>query len=125
MRHRDGVDEMRFMFAALALMSSSALASAAPFGSSIPAASNHHLIHPVQACGFYAILGCYGTRGEAQRWSNQIDEGYVVNTTSAEYPSFRAGFYCVVNGPTSRGRAQGVAASWRSVVPSAYVKNAC
>lgn len=116
---------MRLMFAALALMSSSALAGAAPFGSSIPTASNRHLIHPVQACGFYAILGCYGTRGEAQRWSNQIDEGYVINTTSAEYPNFRSGYYCVVNGPTSRGRAQSIAAGWRSVIPSAYVKNAC
>jgi hypothetical protein len=116
---------MRPFFAALAVLSSCGCAAAAPFTPSVPVRIDQGLIRPVQACGFYAILGCYGTRGEAQRWSNQIDAGYVINTTSAEYPNFRSGYYCVVNGPTSRGQAQGIAASWRGVVPSAYVKNAC
>jgi hypothetical protein len=116
---------MPLIFAALALLLSCAVTNAAPFSSSIPADANQGLVRPVQACGFYAILGCFGTRGEAQRWSNQIDEGYVINTTSAEYPNFRSGYYCVVNGPTSLGRARNIAAGWRSVVPSAYAKNAC
>jgi hypothetical protein len=116
---------MKSSFATLAFLASCGCAAAAPFTQSVPAQLHQDIIRPVQACGFYAILGCYGTRGEAQRWSNQIDAGYVINTTSAEYPNFRSGYYCVVNGPTSRGRAQGIAASWRGVVPSAYVKNAC
>jgi hypothetical protein len=125
MRCSEGKISMPLIFAALALLLSCAVTTAAPFSSSIPADANQGLVRPVQACGFYAILGCFGTRGEAQRWSNQIEDGYVINTTSAEYPNFRSGYYCVVNGPTSVGRAQSIAAGWRGVVPSAYAKNAC
>jgi hypothetical protein len=78
-----------------------------------------------QECGYFAILGCFRTRREAENWNDRIDSGYVINTSSAEYPSFRSGYYCVVNGPTSRNTAQQIMRSWRKVIPDAYVKNSC
>ena len=113
---------MRSILAAAALMTSgAALASGpAPLLSHAPS-----LVSPVQACGFYAILGCFRTPAEAARWNGQIQGGYVINTTSQAYPNFRPGYFCVVAGPTGNGQAQGIAASWRRYIPDAYVKNAC
>lgn len=78
-----------------------------------------------QNCGYFAILGCFKSYGEAENWNNKIESGHVINTTSAEYPAFRAGFYCVAHGPTSQGAAQSVMRGWRKYVPDAYVKNSC
>jgi hypothetical protein len=82
-------------------------------------------VRVAQDCGWFAILGCFRSRAEAGDWNGRIDDGYVVNTSSLRYPSFRPGYYCVVNGPTSNGRAQRIAAGWRRVIPDAYVKNSC
>lgn len=92
---------------------------------SSPLSGQEPRIVVAQACGWYAILGCFRSPGEANRWTSRIDYGYVISTTSEQFPNFRPGYYCVVNGPTSRGRAQRIAAGWRDVVPDAYVKNAC
>lgn len=78
-----------------------------------------------QNCGWFAILGCFRTRGEANDWNDRIDDGHVINTSAAAYPNFRPGFYCVVNGPTAHGRAESIVRGWRRVVPDAYAKNAC
>jgi len=82
-------------------------------------------IRMAQNCGWFAILGCFPSRGQAENWNDRIESGYVINTTSAAYPAFRPGSYCVVNGPTSYGRAQYIARGWRRIIPDAYVKNSC
>ena len=115
---------MRAIVAGAGLLLSCFAASASP-ANPMPQMSPGSFVQHAQACGFYAILGCFGTRGEAQRWTNQISDGYVVNTSSGRYPNFRAGYFCVVNGPGPYGVAQRIAAGWRRYIPDAYVKNAC
>ena len=78
-----------------------------------------------QQCGYYAILGCFQDSASAFNWNERIEFGRVIRTGSDEYPNFRPGYYCVVHGPTSSGEANHVMRRWRSIVPDAYVKNAC
>jgi hypothetical protein len=110
-------------------MLASATAFAAPQHAAEPATpalrSSKTLMQMAQNCGWFAILGCFPSRGVAESWNDRIEGGYVINTSSAAYPNFRPGSYCVVNGPTSRGRAQSVAAGWRRWIPDAYAKNSC
>jgi len=82
-------------------------------------------VQVAQACGWYAIMLCSRSRGEAQRWSNNNGVGYVVDTSSNRYPNFAPGYYCVVEGPMGQGRAQSTANSYRDISRQAYVKNAC
>ena len=79
-----------------------------------------------QACGWYAIFSCTRSRRSAWRFSDNHDIGYVINTGDSDYPNFRRGYYCVVEGPMSRKRAQRQARrARRDFAPTAYVKNAC
>ena len=78
-----------------------------------------------QNCDWYASMLCSRSAGEAQRWSRNNGVGYVVNTSSNDYPNFAAGYFCVVEGPMSQGRAQATANSYRGISPQAYVKNSC
>ena len=79
-----------------------------------------------QACGWYAIMICTRGAGEAQRWNSANGAGYVINTSSGNYPNFRGGYFCVVEGPQGKGAAEQTAAYWRrNGAPTAYVKNAC
>lgn len=78
-----------------------------------------------QECGWYAIYSCSRSRGEAQRFSRDNDVGYVIDTSDSDYPNFRRGYYCVVEGPMSRGRALSAADRASDFAPSAYAKNAC
>lgn len=78
-----------------------------------------------QECGWYAIYSCSRSRGEAQRFSRDNDVGYVIDTSDSDYPNFRRGYYCVVDGPMSRGRALSAADRASDFAPSAYAKNAC
>jgi hypothetical protein len=77
-----------------------------------------------QACGWYAIVYCGGRR-DAQSFSNQNGFGYVIDTNDSDYPNFRAGYYCVVDGPMGRSAALNLAARSRSFAPTAYAKSAC
>jgi hypothetical protein len=73
---------------------------------------------------WYAVLHCSRGRADANRWSRQ-NGGEVINTSSDEFPNFQRGYYCVVNGPMSRDRAQGEARRWRNsgVSRDAYAKD--
>lgn len=79
----------------------------------------------VQACGWYAIFTCSQDYRSAQRWLSRYGQGYVIDTSSGAYPNFRSGFFCVVNGPTSRAAALSTIDSSLDIAPSGYVKNAC
>lgn len=81
-------------------------------------------VQVAQVCGWFAIYYCSRTAGDAQRWASRY-RGYVIDTTSARYPNFRGGYYCVVDGPTNHGNAVGLAASMRGVSPTAYAKISC
>lgn len=81
-------------------------------------------------CGWYIVLGCGKSFNGANRTMNNLGGPFagggaglkVANTN--EYPNFRNGFYCVVDGPySSQSAAQSVA--WNEAVRDAYVKNGC
>jgi len=78
-------------------------------------------------CGWYAVTYCKPTYEEASSFAKRNGSGYVLNTSSPEYPNFSSGFFCVVAGPMDRDSAISTADYWRStgVSLSAYAKNAC
>lgn len=81
-------------------------------------------------CGWYIVLGCSSNFNSARNTLNNLGgpfagggAGLKVANTS-EYPNFRNGFYCVLDGPyNSQSAAQSVA--WNEAVRDAYVKNGC
>jgi putative peptidoglycan binding protein len=76
-------------------------------------------------CGWYAIALCGTNRQDAQDATN-IYGGFVVDTSDPDYPNFRDGYFCVVEGPYSQGRANVVRDEMRDAGSrDAYVKNAC
>jgi len=89
---------------------------------------------PVQmafaGCGWYIVLGCSSGFSDARNRMNALGgpmagggAGLKVANTS-EYPNFRNGFHCVVDGPyNSQSAAQSNA--WNEAVPDAYVKSGC
>ena len=77
-----------------------------------------------QACGWYAIVYC-GERRDAQNFSNRTGFGYVIDTNDSDYPNFRGGYYCVVDGPMGRSATLDLAERSRSFAPTAYAKSAC
>lgn len=82
------------------------------------------------ACGFYVVLGCgkdkTAIKEKMEFWGGPGaggGAGMQVADTS-EFPNFRDGFYCLIDGPyDSHMRASEVA--WKEAVPDAYVKNGC
>lgn len=83
-----------------------------------------------QGCGWYVVLGCMKDEAAAARsladlGGSVVGGGagtYVVDTSKVA--GFRAGFYCVMDGPyVSQGDAASVA--WVEAVPDAYVKRGC
>jgi hypothetical protein len=72
---------------------------------------NKDEIQVAQVCGWFAILGCFSDPRDAYSWNECIREGYVVDTTRMDYPTFQAGFYCVVSGPMNEHSARAVAIS--------------
>lgn len=83
-----------------------------------------------EGCGWYVVLGCMKDEAAAARaladLGGSIVGGgagtYVVDTSKVA--GFRAGFYCVMDGPyASKDDAASVA--WAEVVPDAYVKRGC
>jgi len=81
-------------------------------------------VRVAQAC-WYAIMACSTSRAEANRWSNNNGVGYVINTSSDEFPNFTPGYYCVVEGPMGQGQAQATARSYRNISPTSYAKSGC
>jgi hypothetical protein len=78
-----------------------------------------------QTCGWYAIYACTRGRGEASGIAARY-RGYVINTSSDEFPNFASGWYCVVEGPMNRGQASDLASyARRDGYSTAYVKNSC
>ena len=77
------------------------------------------------ACGWYAIALCGANRQDAEQATNQYG-GFVIDTSDPAYPNFRAGFYCVVEGPYAQSQAEDVRDEMRDAGSSdAYAKNAC
>jgi hypothetical protein len=89
-----------------------------------PAAAEAGKTRVAQAC-WYAIMACSTSRAEANRWANNHGVGYVINTSSDEFPNFTPGYFCVVEGPMGQGQAQATARSYRNISPTAYAKSGC
>lgn len=54
---------------------------------------------------WYTIASCSRKYGPAKRAARNFRGGYVVDTSDADYPNFRNGYYCAVSGPHKRVRA--------------------
>jgi tetratricopeptide (TPR) repeat protein len=76
-------------------------------------------------CGWYAIFFCSRSQSEAANWPRERNVGFVISTDSSDYPNFRAGWYCAVEGPMPRSEALREADRFRQFAPTAYAKNAC
>lgn len=81
-------------------------------------------------CGWYIVLGCSKSRSAANRSFMRLGGPGIGGGAgsqvldSSRVGGFRAGFYCVTDGPyISRDDAQSVA--WVEAVPDAYVKRGC
>ena len=81
-------------------------------------------------CGWYVVLGCDRSAAAMEKkraviaaladdgttWTKVVDTG--------DYPNFRDGWYCLVDGPfATRGEAE--ALDWGETVGETYVKNGC
>ena len=84
----------------------------------------------VKGCGWYVVLGCYRAGATARKQLQDLGGPLagggaglsVVDTDN--YPNFRNGYRCVMDGPYgSSGTARSIA--WIEAVPNAYVKSAC
>ncbi len=116
---------MRTTFLMLSMLAGAAsIATASPLQNQTPALSQEAL-SSFAACGWYAISACSPSHAEAQNFASQHGTGYVINTSSPEFPNFRPGYFCVVNGPMSYGAANSTVARLRRVSPTAYAKNGC
>jgi len=80
-----------------------------------------------QTCGWFAISVCVTNFDQAQRAVTRWGEGYVIDTSSPEYPRFTPGYFCAVSGPKSKSAARATARNMRraGISKSAYVKNSC
>jgi hypothetical protein len=116
---------LKSMLVGLTVLGVPALATGAIIEPQPPAVqAGRAQVQVAQAC-WYAIMLCSRSRSDATRWSNQNGIGYVINTSSDEFPNFTAGYYCVVEGPMGQGRAQATANSYRGISPTAYAKSGC
>lgn len=78
-----------------------------------------------QRCGWYAIYYCSRGYRDAARFADRY-RGFVIDSSDADLPNFRPGWYCVVEGPTSRGEALDWAGyAKRDGHPEAYAKSSC
>jgi hypothetical protein len=80
------------------------------------------------ACGWYAIAFCRPRANEAEvhQWNNQNARAQVIDTSSAAYPNFSPGWFCVVSGPHDKAVAASIEARWKnSGYRTTYIKNAC
>lgn len=74
---------------------------------------------------WFAIASCSRNYGPATRAANRFRRGHVIDTSDADYPNFRGGYFCAVSGPHKRWKAKRRAARLRDRgFDSAYVKKA-
>ncbi|MER0240251.1 hypothetical protein [Fulvimarina sp. MAC8] len=75
-----------------------------------------------EGCGWYAIFACSKSQSVARRAAGN---GFLTIRTN-DYPNFRNGFWCAVDGPFDRGTALSLANSAkRDGIRDAYAKRAC
>ncbi len=111
--------------AALMMAASAASASQSAIGNAENASRPAGSYQVAQACGWYAISVCSRNRSGANRAANAYG-GYVIDSSSEAYPNFRPGWYCAVEGPTSKGKANRRKREMRQDgAGSAYIKNGC
>ncbi|MGB0843932.1 MAG: hypothetical protein ACPGVN_04230, partial [Alphaproteobacteria bacterium] len=76
-------------------------------------------------CGWFALTVCSRQKREANKASNRYG-GYTIFTQRARFPNFSAGYYCSVQGPTTKTLANRAKNRARSLgAGSAYIKNSC
>ncbi|WP_306050756.1 hypothetical protein [Oceaniradius stylonematis] len=106
------------------------LASAGAAGANQIGTPDHVEQASFRGCGWYVVLGCGRDRSalvdRMNYWGGPMAGGGagldVIDT--GDYPNFRNGFFCLVDGPYGhREAAQSVA--WTEAVPDAYVKSGC
>jgi hypothetical protein len=80
-----------------------------------------------QGSCWYAIFFCSLGLTEALRWTERHADGCVIDTFSREFPRLKKGYYCAVEGPSSRQSALDKAQSSKrsGKAPGAYVKEGC
>lgn len=80
-----------------------------------------------QGSCWYTIFFCSLGAPEALRWIERHAHGRVIDTLSGEFPRLKKGFYCAVDGPSSRKSALDKAQSSKrsGTAPGAYVKEGC
>ncbi|MEM6666829.1 MAG: hypothetical protein AAF638_10540 [Pseudomonadota bacterium] len=88
-----------------------------------------------QVCGHYIVLGCMSRNADAVNRMNQLGGPGIGGAGVAgsfgtqiihtnDFPNFRNGFFCVVDGPYyTAADAQSIA--WNEAVRDAYVKKGC
>jgi hypothetical protein len=85
----------------------------------------HKGVQLAQVCGWFAIYACSRGYADAAGVATRY-RGYVIDTSDPTYPNFRGGWYCVVEGPTSRDQALALAAyARRDGHHTAYAKSNC
>ena len=78
-----------------------------------------------QVCGWFAIYHCSRGYQEAASVAGRY-RGFVVDSSDPRLPNFRPGWYCVVEGPTSRSQALAWAGyARRDGYSTAYAKSSC
>ncbi|MER0236777.1 hypothetical protein [Fulvimarina sp. MAC8] len=84
--------------------------------------SNANAQNTFQGCGWYAIFACSKSQSVARRAAGN---GFLTIRTN-DYPNFRNGFWCAVDGPFDRGTALSLANSAkRDGIRDAYAKRGC
>jgi hypothetical protein len=82
---------------------------------------------PFTSCGWYAIAYCSQDYSAAQAQTG-VYSGYVINTSDrTRYPNFRAGWFCVVQGPMASADAASAAVARMHAMgaATAYPKRSC
>lgn len=113
-----------------ALAAAAALLAFAPFADTARAQPRADIIVErlglpvvkVQACGYYVIMGCFRSRGPANRQRSRTGAMTVVDTN--QYPNFRNGYYCAADGPFPTDSQISIS-MYRQTVSDAYVKYSC
>jgi hypothetical protein len=102
------------------------LAAGTSWADDVSAQTGRSEFQVAQACGYYVIMGCF--RNENAAWNRVNDLGGAGVATvvwTNDYPNFRNGWYCAVDGPYSKRLANSVRTDMRRFVSDAYVKNGC
>lgn len=99
----------------------SAQAPDAAAGERITLAGYHANRSTFAGCGHYVVLSCH------RSWPRALDlaGGSLFAIDTDDYPNFRNGWYCVVDGPHSVEGAQARRKGFLARIPDAYVKDAC